>query len=350
MIKKAIARVVEGKSLSEGEMSDAMAEIFAGRASPAQIGALLIALRMKGESLAEITGAAKAMRAAALPVPTKARSLGQSLVDIVGTGGDATGTFNVSTTTAFVVAGAGLPVAKHGNRAVSSSCGSADLIEALGIPLDIPPQLTGQCIDQVGIGFLFAPVLHRAMGNAIGPRREIGLRTIFNLLGPLTNPADANVLVVGVYDPGLCPLLAETLDRLGAECAYVIHGEGGYDEATVTGNTWISYMAGGSLCQSVVTPEDVGLCRAKGQDLRGGSPQSCKDFTLEILHGAPGPKRDMVLLNAACALKAAGQASDLKEGVALAAASIDTGAALAKLEALREMVQRNHCQDQEHAS
>ncbi|KMY66489.1 anthranilate phosphoribosyltransferase [Desulfocarbo indianensis] len=334
MICQAIAKAVGGKHLEENEMIDAMDHIMEGRATPAQIAALLIALRMKGECVEEISGAAKVMRAKVSQVPTLARSSGEMLVDTVGTGGDGAGTFNVSTTTAFVVAGCGLKVAKHGNRAVSSSCGSADLIEALGIPLDLPPERIGQCVDQAGIGFLFAPLLHGAMRHAMGPRREIGLRTIFNLLGPLTNPAGATVLLVGVYDPRMVRPLAEVLARLGADSALVVHGEGGLDEITITGRTSIARLAGGEVSEFSVTPEEAGLQRASLGEIKGGDAQVSREQTMAILNGQTGPRRDMVLMNAAGALLAAGRAESFREGVGQAARSIDSGAAMARLNEL----------------
>jgi anthranilate phosphoribosyltransferase len=331
MIQQAIAKAVEGIDLSQKEMVQAMNQIMEGEATPAQIGALLVALRIKGESLEEITGAAQVMRAKASPVECQATRQGEVLVDTVGTGGDGAGTFNVSTTTAFVVAGAGLKVAKHGNRAVSSSCGSADLLEELGVPLDLSPEQIGVCIDQVGIGFLFAPALHGAMRHAIGPRQEIGLRTIFNLLGPLTNPAGANTLLVGVYDPRLVKPLAQVLGRLGAERAFVVHGEPGLDEITVTGATTMARLQDGQVSLETVTPEDFGLQRAGLEDIDGGGVKQCREHSLAVLAGKPGPRRDMVLMNAAAALVAAGKAQDLGQGMELAATSIDSGAALAKL-------------------
>lgn len=334
MICQAIAKAVGGKHLEENEMIDAMDHIMEGRATPAQIAALLIALRMKGECVEEISGAAKVMRAKVSQVPTLARSSGEMLVDTVGTGGDGAGTFNVSTTTAFVVAGCGLKVAKHGNRAVSSSCGSADLIEALGIPLDLPSERIGQCVDQAGIGFLFAPLLHGAMRHAMGPRREIGLRTIFNLLGPLTNPAGATVLLVGVYDPRMVRPLAEVLARLGTDSALVVHGEGGLDEITVTGRTSIARLMDGEVSEFSVTPEEAGLQRAGLEEIKGGDAQVSREQTLKILSGRPGPRRDMVLMNAAGALLAAGRAENFREGVDQAAQSIDSGAAMARLNEL----------------
>jgi anthranilate phosphoribosyltransferase len=335
VIQKAIAKAAGGTHLSESEMIDAMDCIMEGKASPAQIGALLIALRMKGETVEEIAGAAKVMRAKVSEVPTLARNSGEALVDTVGTGGDGAGTFNVSTTTAFVVAGCGLKVAKHGNRAISSSCGSADLIEALGIPLDLDPNRLGECVDQAGIGFLFAPVLHKAMKHAIGPRREIGLRTIFNLLGPLTNPAGATVLLVGVYDRRLVRPLAEVLGRLGAKSAMVVHGEGGLDEMTITGRTYIARFTGEKVTEFQISPEDMGFSRAGLNEIKGGDVAVNREQTLAVLQGEPGARRDMVLMNAAAALVAAGQADDFHDGVIQAAKSIDSGAAMARLHDLQ---------------
>ncbi len=334
MIQEAIAKAVQGQDLSEEQMAQAMGQIMAGGASPAQIGALLVALRMKGECEAEIAGAARAMRAAATPVSCRAADAGEVLVDVVGTGGDGAGTFNVSTTAAFVVAGAGTRVAKHGNRAVSSSCGSADVLQALGVDLELSPEEVGLCIDEIGVGFLFAPALHGAMRFAVGPRRELGLRTVFNLLGPLTNPAGASALVVGVYAAELVAPLARVLARLGAASAFVVHGEGGLDEITVTGATRMARLDAGRITEATITPEELGLARAPLSAVSGGDVQACKQHALEVLGGGQGPRRSMVLMNAAAALVAAGAASDLPEGVEMAAGSIDSGAALAKLRAL----------------
>jgi len=340
MIRQAIAKAASGRDLSQEEMVSVMDQIMEGQATPAQIGALLMALRIKGESLPEITGAAQVMRAKASPVPTRAREQGEVLLDIVGTGGDGAGTFNVSTTAALVAAGAGVRVAKHGNRAVSGSCGSADLIAALGIPLDLGPEEIGLCVDQVGIGFLFAPVLHSAMRHAVAPRREIGLRTIFNLLGPLTNPAGADVLLVGVYQAQLTTPLARVLGRLGVRSALVVHGHGGLDEISISGPTRVSRLQGGRVSEITITPEQFGLGRAGLEEVSGGDPHTCRRHTLAVLHGQPGPRRDMTLMNAAAALVAAGLAQDLRQGVELAARSIDSGAALAKLEALTALARR----------
>lgn len=333
MIREAIAKVVGGTHLTEAEMVGVMQEIMGGEATPAQIGAFITALRIKGETVDEITGAARVMRDKATKVET--RVAGDILVDTCGTGGDASGTFNVSTTAAFVVAGAGIPVAKHGNRAMSSTCGSADVLEALGVNLTLAPDQIGQAIREVGIGFMFAPALHGAMKYAIGPRREIGIRTIFNVLGPLTNPAGANVQVMGVYDPRLVEPLAQVLGKLGAKRALVVCGAGNLDEITITGETLVAEYHAGSVTTYTITPEQCGLTRATLADIRGGaSAAEAAALLREVLRGTPGPRLDMVLLNAGAAIMAAGKAVDLPAGVAVARQVIESGAALAKLEAL----------------
>lgn len=333
MIREAIAKVVIGSHLSEAEMVATMQEIMGGTATDAQIGAFITALRMKGETVDEITGAARVMREKATRV--EAEVAGGILVDTCGTGGDASGTFNVSTTAAFVVAGAGVPVAKHGNRSVSSICGSADVLEALGVNLSLSPERVGQAIREVGIGFLFAPVLHGAMKHAIGPRREIGIRTIFNLLGPLTNPAGANVQVMGVYDQRLVEPLAQVLGKLGSKRALVVCGEGNLDEITITGPTMVAEYREGAVRTYTITPETCGLPRATLAEIRGGATAAEAAALLrEVLQGAQGPRLDMVLLNAGAALMAAGKAADLPAGVAMARQVIASGAALAKMEAL----------------
>ncbi|MDA8165557.1 MAG: anthranilate phosphoribosyltransferase [Desulfobacteraceae bacterium] len=333
MIREAIGRVVAGLDLSEQEMVAVMDEIMSGAATPAQIGAFITALRLKGETVEEITGAARVMREKATRV--EAGAAGDHLVDTCGTGGDGSGTFNVSTAAAFVVAGAGLPVAKHGNRSVSSRCGSADVLEALGVDLMLTPVQIGRCIVEVGIGFMFAPVLHGAMKHAIGPRREIGIRTIFNVLGPLTNPAGANVQVMGVYDPALVERLARVLGRLGSRRALVVCGEGGMDEITVTGETQVAEWATGEVRTYLVRPEEVGLRRASRAEITGGTtPEAAAAQVRQVLAGGEGPRLDMVLLNAGAALMAAGQSKDLAGGVARAREVIRSGAALDRLEAL----------------
>lgn len=336
MIKEAIARVVEKEDLSEEEMHAVMSEIMGGEASPAQIGAFITALRMKGESIDEIVGAVRAMRAKAVFVDTGVQTgRGEVLLDIVGTGGDCSGSFNVSTTSSFVVAAAGVPVAKHGNRAVSSRCGSADVLEALGVNLNLPPERVAASVAEVGIGFLFAPLLHGAMKHAIVPRREIGIRTIFNILGPMTNPAGANVQLSGVFAPALTRVMAEVLVRLGMRRAIIVWGEGGLDEMTVTGATHIADGRDGVVGESVLQPEEVGLRRATLAEISGGANAAeAARQVRSVLAGEPGARLDMVLLNAGTALMAADRAADIRAGIALARELIDSGAALAKLEAL----------------
>lgn len=332
MIQEAISKVVAGKDLSEPEMTAVMTRISEGQATPAQIGALLIGLLMKGECVDEITGAARVLRAKSETIPLRRRE--ETLVDTCGTGGDGTGTFNVSTTAAFVAAGCGVKVAKHGNRSVSSLCGSADVIEAMGVNLDLGPDDVAECIDRVGIGFLFAPLLHPAMRHAVQPRREIGLKSIFNLVGPLTNPAGANVQVLGVFRADLTETLAHVLARLGCRSAFVVYGQDGYDEISITGPTRLTRLFEGEVTTTTLVPEEVGFKCARAEDVRGGDAAENVGHTLGVLKGEPGPKRDMVLLNAAAALAAAGRAKDLEAGVSLAAEAIDSGRALEKLEGL----------------
>jgi len=333
MIREAIAKVIAHSDLSEQEMIEVMNEIMGGEATPAQIGSFITGLRMKGETVAEITGAARVMREKATRV--EAGEGDGVLVDTCGTGGDCSGTFNVSTAAAFVVAGAGVRVAKHGNRSVSSKCGSADVLEALGVDLGISPAAVGQCIREVGIGFMFAPALHGAMKYAIGPRREIGIRTIFNVLGPLTNPAGANVQVMGVFDPDLTEKLAQVLGKLGTRRALVVCGEGNLDEITVTGATNVAEWAEGRVRTYRITPESAGLSRATLDEIKGeGEATAAAAHLRRILSGETGPCLDMVLINAGAALMAAGRTADLKEGVALARMTVANGAALAKVEEL----------------
>ena len=331
MIRSAIQKIVDGQNLSEQETIDTMNEIMGGEATPAQIACFITALRIKGETIEEITGAARVMREKSTRIQTKH----PLVVDTCGTGGDASHTFNISTTAAFVVAGAGIPVAKHGNRSVSSSSGSADVLKALGVNIEIGPEQVGRCIDEVGIGFLFAPALHGAMKYAIGPRREIGIRTIFNALGPLTNPAGAQAQVIGVYAPKLTELLANVLNNLGSQHAFVVHGEDGLDEITTTTTTQISELAAGTVTTYTLDATVLGIPIAQPDALTGGAPEENADMTLDILKGEAGPKRDIVLLNGAAAIVAGGRAEDLAAGLAQATQSIDSGRALEKLEGLK---------------
>ncbi len=350
MIKTAIQKVVDGQDLSEEEMEAAMDVIMSGQATPAQIGSFITALRLKGETIEEITGAARVMREKATKIAVDKSLVSidrddinldkETIVDTCGTGGDGTNTFNVSTTTAFVVAGCGLRVAKHGNRSVSSQCGSADVIESLGVKLDVSPKVVEECLNQVGIGFLFAPALHGAMKYAIGPRKEIGIRSIFNILGPLTNPAGANVQVLGVYDKYLTPILAEVLNRLGSRSAFVVYGEDSLDEVSITGRTFVSELKNGQVSNYSIEPEDFGLSRASISEIKGGDAETNRQIVLDVLQGEPGAPRDIVLLNAAAALVAAGMAGDFHEGIKQAAEAIDSGQAMKKLDALIEITNR----------
>lgn len=344
MIKKAIAKVVERQDLTEGEMIEVMDQIMSGGATPAQIGSFITALRMKGETVAEITGAARVMRERATPIRVGKGALDidrddinidlETILDVVGTGGDCTNTFNISTTVSFVVSACGVKVAKHGNRSVSSACGSADVLEALGINLDVTPETVERCIAEIGIGFLFAPALHGAMKYAIGPRKEIGIRTIFNILGPLTNPAGADCQVMGVYREDLVEPLAHVLKNLGCRHGFVVHGSDGMDEITVTGPTRIGEVTQAGVTVSTLRPEELGLTLCTMADMRGGDAKGNAIIVRNVLSGEKGPKRDVVLLNAAFALMAAGRAGDVKAGMTLAAEAIDSGRALSQVEKL----------------
>ncbi|MBI4532249.1 MAG: anthranilate phosphoribosyltransferase [Candidatus Latescibacteria bacterium] len=333
MIREAIAKITSGKDLCREEAAGVMEEIMTGGATDALIAAFLVALRLKGETPDEITGCATVMREKATKVVTRH----SVVVDTCGTGGDHSGTFNISTTAAFVVAGAGLCVAKHGNRAASSRCGSADLLKALGVQIDLPPEQVGHCLDEVRIGFLFAPALHGAMKYAIGPRREIGIRTIFNILGPLTNPAGATRQVIGVYDKTLTETMAEVLRQLGSERVFVVHGDDGLDEITTTTTTTITELHDGEIRTYTVTPEDLGLSRADRQVLLGGDETVNTGITMDVLNGKHGPQRDIVLANAAAGIVAGGAAATLREGIVVAAESINSGRALGKLELLKQV-------------
>ena len=334
----AIGRVASGASLAEDEAHAVMNQVMDGEATPSQISSLITGMRMKGETVDEIVGFARAMREHATPVhPTVA-----GYIDTCGTGGDGLHTFNISTTTAFVVAGAGVPVAKHGNRAVSSAAGSADVLEALGVDITLSPADVARCMDDVGVGFLFAQALHASMRHAGPTRREIGIRTVFNILGPLTNPAGAKRQLLGVYDSQLAPIMAEVAGRLGAERVLVVNGHPGMDEVSASGPTTIAEFdaAAGGVRTWELAPESVGIARGTLADIAGGDAAENAAIVRAILGGEPGPRRDVVLLNAAAALLAAGKAADPAEGVALARESIDSGRALATLEALSELSQR----------
>ena len=327
--------LVAGERLSVGQAEAAMEAIMAGEATQAQIAAMLVALRMRGEHAHEIAGFARAMRRHAVKVPVSS----PHVVDIVGTGGDAAETFNISTAAAFVAAGAGAVIAKHGNRCVTSRCGSADVLEELGISLTLSPEAVGRCIDEIGIGFMFAPAMHPAMRHAAPVRRELGLRTVFNLLGPLTNPADARRQVLGVFAREWVRPLAEAMVELGIEHAMVVHGLDGLDELSTLGPTAVAEVHGGEIAEYTVLPEEVGLTRASVEDLAGGDATACAATLRALLQGEVGPRRDIVLLNAAAALYVAGLAPDLNSGIVLAGRSIDSGAAARKLSALRDLSQ-----------
>jgi anthranilate phosphoribosyltransferase len=348
MILESLKKVVEREDLSAEEAFMTMDGIMSGKATDAQIAAFLTALRLKGETVAEITGFARAMREKVSPVKVRGHveaSISgtdrEALVDTCGTGGDASNTFNISTATAFVVAGAGIPVAKHGNRSVSSLCGSADVVEALGVSIELPPEQVGHCIDEVGIGFLYAPLLHKAMKYVMTARREIRIRTVFNILGPLTNPAGASAQVVGVYQEGLTEVLARVLNELGSRRAFVVHGHDGLDEISASGESKISEVRGGRVYTYRVSPEDFGLRRSRLSDLQGGNAAENAHIIRCILNGEEGSKRDVVLMNASLAIAAGVKATDFHEGVKMAAQSNDSGAAMEKLGRLVELSRRH---------
>ena len=344
MIKNAIAKIVERQDLSEAEMIEVMDQVMSGAATPAQIGAFITALRMKGETVAEITGAARVMRERATPIRVGSKVLDidrdeinldqETILDVVGTGGDGTNTFNISTTVALVVSACGVKVAKHGNRSVSSACGSADVLEALGVNLDVTPELVERCINQIGVGFLFAPALHGAMKHAIGPRKEIGIRSIFNILGPLTNPAKADCQVMGVYRQDLVEPLAQVLHNLGCRRGFVVHGLDGMDEITLSEATVVASIDSVGVTLSRIIPEQFGFQRCPLAALRGGNAQENAVIVRAVLGGEPGPRREVVLLNAGYALVAAGKVVTVPEGIELAAEAIDFGRALRQLEQL----------------
>ena len=331
MLKKFIAKVAEGQDLYEEEAEQAMAHIMEGDGLPTQIASFLTALRMKGETIREITGFARTMRARAVRI--RARD-GECVVDTCGTGGDGVGTFNISTAVALVVAGGGLTVAKHGNRSVSSQSGSADVLEALGVNLALHPEGVEASLQKHRLAFLFAPSFHPAMKHAVGPRKEIGIRTAFNLLGPLTNPAGATVHLLGVYRRDLTRPVAEVLKSLGSKAAFVVHGTDHSDEISITGETAVSRLKDGNIEDYRVEPEDAGLKRAKLEEIRGGKPRENAQMIKKILEGETGPRRDVVLLNAAAVFVASRKVSDLKEGAEMARESIDSGRAMEKLKEL----------------
>ena len=327
--KALIAKVATGASLTRAEAAAAFDSMMSGEATPSQMGALLMGLRVRGETVDEITGAVTTMRAKMLGVKAP-----PDAVDVVGTGGDASGSFNISTCAAFIVAGAGVPVAKHGNRALSSKSGAADVLQALGVKIELNAEQVGACIGEAGIGFMFAPAHHPAMKN-VGPTRvELGTRTIFNLLGPLSNPASVKRQMVGTFSKHWIEPMAQVLKNLGSECVWVVHGSDGLDEITTAGATSVAALEGGKIRTFEVTPEDAGLKCVKPEALRGGDAEQNAKALLDVLKGKAGPFRDVSILNAAAALIVAGKAKDLKQGAALAAKSIESGEAEGRLDRL----------------
>lgn len=335
MLKFAIDKVIKNENLTEEEMIRAMDIIMEGKATPAQIGGLLIGLRMKGETLEEITGSAKVMRDKALNLSIQ----NDYAIDTCGTGGDGGSTFNVSTAAAFVAAAAGVVVVKHGNRSVSSKCGSADVLEKLGVNINLQPDEVQKCVDKLNIGFMFAPNFHKAMKHAVGPRRELGVRSIFNLLGPLTNPAGAKGQVLGVFDENLTAVMAGVLKELDVERAMVIHGFDGLDEITVTDRTKVSELKDGKINTYFIDPKDFGIPLAEKNELSGGEPEENAEIILKILKGETGARRNMVLMNAGAAIYVGKKADSLKEGIEKAKEVIDTGLALKKLNDFAEFTQ-----------
>lgn len=347
MILQALDKVVRGNDLTRAEAIEAMDEIMSGKATDIQIAAFLTALRMKGETVDEIVGFATVIREKADKIEPKARVAAglsgtgrEMLVDTAGTGGDACNTFNISTATAFVVAGTGIPVAKHGGRSASSLCGSADVIEALGVNLNISPEMVARCIDEVGIGFLFAPLFHKAWKYVSAARKEMSIRTVFNMLGPLTNPASASAQIIGVWDGELTEKMARAMKELGCKHAFVVHGFDGLDEISITSETLISEVKDDAIKTYTVAPEDFGMARAKMEDLRGGDVNDNANIIRSILSGEVGPKKDVVLVNAAAAIMAGGGAQRWVEGVDLARRSIDSGQAMEKLRRIVEFTNR----------
>ncbi len=333
MIREAIQSVIEGQHLSRDQAYAVMNSIMEGQATPAQIAAFLVAAKLKGETHHEVAGFATAMREKATRVPVTV----QNAVDIVGTGGDGKHTFNISTVAAFVMAAAGVPVAKHGNRSVSSRCGSADVLELLGVRLDLSAEQIGTCVDEVGIGFLFAPTLHTAMKHALAPRKEIGVRTVFNILGPLTNPANVRRQLTGVFDTKIARLVAEVFCELDAEHVMVVHSDDGLDEISIHAPTLVYEIRDGDIIERKLTPEDFGLKTASENGPLGGTPEENAETALAVLNGAAGLPRDFVVANAAAGLYVGGAATTLLECSKIAEQAIDSGAALQKLESLRQL-------------
>ncbi|MCS7120430.1 MAG: anthranilate phosphoribosyltransferase [Nitrososphaerota archaeon] len=331
MIKEAIRKLVEGKNLSMNESMEVMKEIMSGFATDAQIAAFLTALRIRGETIEEIVAFAKVMRDFCYKINP---SLNRRLVDTCGTGGDKIKTFNVSTISSFVIAGAGVTVAKHGNRSITSQCGSADLLEKLGLNLTVEPKVVEKCIEEIGIGFMFAPSFHPAMKYAIGPRREMGIRTVFNILGPLTNPADAEAQLLGVYDASLVKTMADVLKNLGCQEALVVHGLDGLDEISNIGKTLIAWLSDGEVMLLEYRPEDLGIKRADPKDIMGSTPDINAEIAFKILYDLldpDDPKREIVLLNSAAGIILGGEAEDFKDGIEIAEESIKSGKAYEKL-------------------
>jgi len=328
-IRSLIAKVATGAALSRDEAANAFEQMMSGEVTPSQMGGLLMALRVRGETVDEITGAVSVMRAKMLPVHAP-----PDAIDVVGTGGDALGSFNISTCAALIVAGAGVPVAKHGNRALSSRSGAADVLSALGVNIDLTPEQIGLCIREAGIGFMFAPAHHPAMKNVGATRAELGTRTIFNLLGPLSNPAGVRRQMIGVFSEQWTEPLAHVLKNLGAESVWVVHGSDGLDEITTSGPTSVTALQSGAIHSFEISPEDVGLAKVKPEALRGGDAQSNAKAVEDVLEGKKTPFRDVALLNAAAALVVAGNAKDLKAGLALAVHSVDSGEAEGRLDRL----------------
>ncbi len=335
MIKETIQLLIEGSELSRADAYAALTDIMSGDATDAQIGAFLTALRIQGETPDVIAGAAQAMREKLTPVKTPS----EITVDIVGTGGDGAHTFNISTAAAFVVAGAGVTVAKHGNRGVSSKCGSANVLDELGVDLTASVESMEKCLNEVGIAFLFAPSLHPAMKHAIGPRKELGVRTLFNILGPICNPASAKYGVIGAFSAELAAELAQALSQLDMKHCLVVHGDDGLDEITTTTTTQVWEVKEGSVTHFALNPEELGIPLAKTEELIGGEPAENAEIIRKLFAGEKGPTRDILLLNSAAALVTAGKAADLKEGLVVAAKSIDSGAAQKKLEQLAKATQ-----------